>query len=130
MSSLHRFSGIVLVVVFLATGAYMRGIFPQAFESDEVIRFQYRANHVYILFAGLLNLALAGSSPSSRSGWRRWSRRAGSGLALAAPWVLVAAFFVEPPRASEDRVMTAIGVFLLALGILACAAAERGRSSE
>ncbi|MGH2566714.1 MAG: hypothetical protein ACRDGA_00120 [Bacteroidota bacterium] len=53
----HIVIGIATVVVFLGTGLYMRLNFPDLYESNEAIRYLFRANHLYILFAGLLNIA-------------------------------------------------------------------------
>jgi hypothetical protein len=42
----------------------------------------------------------------------------GSGLVLLAPFVLCYAFFLEAPKASPERVFTALGVVLVALGVV------------
>src|SRR3989338_405065 len=55
-SRIHAPVGWTMLFVFLATGAYMRHIFPEAYEADSAVRFLYRSNHVYILFSSLLNI--------------------------------------------------------------------------
>lgn len=45
------------MVLFLATGLYMRHHFPASYEANETVRYLYRSNHLDILYAGLLNLA-------------------------------------------------------------------------
>ena len=50
---------------------------------------------------------------------------AGSVLLLAAPAVLIAAFFLEPPRVPE-RMITTAGVMLLLLGTMGHAAGTGG----
>ena len=62
------------------------------------------------------------------AGWRRAAQRLGSLLLLAAPVVLVAAFFIEPARGAPERPLTTLGMVLLLGGIVMHALARgRGR---
>jgi hypothetical protein len=56
---IHLLLGLLTVLFFLATGAYMRARFPDLYGDNETIRYLYRANHIYILCAGLLHLPSA-----------------------------------------------------------------------
>ena len=118
VKSLHLWVGVGGVLAFLGTGAYMATHFPAAYEGHEAIRYMYRANHVYLLLGSLINLAVGIYRPGSRPGWRGIVALAGSALMLAAPFVLLAAFFFEAPRGTPERAMTLIGVFLLLVGVL------------
>ena len=115
----HIVTGIVTVVVFLGTGLYMRANFPALYESNEVIRYLFRANHVYILFSGLLNIVLGTYVVYHDAGWRRKLQLLGSWLLLAVPVVFIVAFIVEPPQASPMRPLTLIGAFATLVGIVA-----------
>ena len=123
LRSSHFWTGLVGFAVFLATGLYMRLGFPELYGANEVVRYHYRANHIYILLASLINLAL-GCYFQLGVGWRKKTARLGSLLLLSAPVVLVAAFFIEAPKGAPDRVLTLIGIFMVFIGVL-CHAPNR-----
>ena len=118
LKRLHRWTGIVTVIVFLMTGLYMRWQFPDLYAGNETIRHLFRANHIYLLMAGLLNVGLGLYFVAQPSSWRRTLQRAGSALLLAAPVLLLAAFFFEPPHPAPERPITAAGLFAALLGML------------
>ncbi|MHC4416840.1 MAG: hypothetical protein ACYS0G_16345 [Planctomycetota bacterium] len=115
---MHRGVGAATVAAFIATGIYLKVRGPDLFESNEMIRFIFRANHVYILFAGLLNVAVGAYVRPHAKRWRRNLQTAGSILLLVAPVLLVPAFLHEPRLASPVRPLTSAGVMLPFLGIL------------
>lgn len=119
LKSLHLRVGLGGVLVFLGTGAYMATHFPAAYEGHEAIRYMYRANHVYLLLGSLLNVALGIYRTDTRPGWRGVTGLIGSVLLLVAPWVLLYAFFFEPPRGTPERAATLLGVAMLLGGVLA-----------
>ena len=106
----HLVVGVLTVLVFLATGRYMRIGFPELYEGNEVLRYLYRANHIYILCAGLLNLVLGVYVTMSERAWVQRSQVLGSLLILIAPVLLIAAFFVETTEALPSRPLTALGL--------------------
>ena len=104
-------------VAFLATGLYMNAGFPDLYGANEVLRYLYRSNHVYILLASLINVALGVHLTPAAAGWRATGSLIGSLLVIAAPVVLCFAFFFEAPLATPERVWTLAGVAALAAGI-------------
>jgi len=116
--ALHLLVGAGGVLAFLGTGAWMATHFPAAYSGGEVIRYMYRANHVYLLLASLVNLAIGMYRGSSRPGWRGNLAVAGSALVLAAPFLLIYAFFVEPSHGVPERPATLIGMVMLLVGVL------------
>ena len=112
-------ASIVGFAAFLGTGLYMARHFPGAYASGEEIRYLYRANHVYLLLACLVTMALGCYWPGARPGWRGKLALAGAWLLLAALPVLLAAFFVEPPRGTPERGLTFLAVLLTLLGAAA-----------
>jgi hypothetical protein len=115
--TLHFVVGMAGVAAFLATGVYMRAGFPDLYAANEVLRYLYRSNHVYVLLASLVNVALGVHLTPVAPGWRAMVSVIGSLLALASPAVLCFAFFVEAPLASPERVWTLLGVAMVAAGI-------------
>ncbi len=110
--------GALGVAVFLATGVYLATHFPQLHGGNDAIRYQFRANHAYILLSSLANLLLGlhlAAAESIRS-WRAPVQRLGSLLVLLAPMLFVIAFAVEPPRASPERPLTTAAVAALLIG--------------
>ena len=114
----HLVVGGAGVVAFLGTGVYMLSEFPELYAGNETVRYLYRANHIYLLLASLVNLAF-GARPWPRppGGWAV-VRAGGTLLVAAAPLVLFLAFVVEAPYASPERVVTALGVYVLLLGVV------------
>src|SRR5882757_7439883 len=117
--SLHLLIGVGGVLAFLGTGAYMATHFPAAYESDEAIRYMYRANHVYLLLGSLINIAVGIYRPGTRPGWRGVIGLAGSAMLQAALVVLLYAFFFEASRAMPERAATLLGTAMLLIGVLA-----------
>ena len=114
---IHIMVGLTAVVIFLATGVAMRLVFPAVYQSNVAVRYLYRANHVYILFAGLLNLAIGAYVSPSHAALRRITQLWGSVLLLPAPFVLVWAFTVEPIHVTPSRPITIAGVVLCLAGV-------------
>ncbi len=118
MARLHRLAGLGFVLLFLATGVWLRFRGQAVIDQDDAIRFSLRANHVYILFAGLVNIAVGLNPPDPAVPWRRRLQLVGSALLLMAPLLLLVAFIVEGPQARVHRPLTTIGVILMFLAVM------------
>ncbi len=117
MGRAHRLAGLATLAAFLITGFYLR--FGLRLEDGEhAIRYLFRANHVYILLAGLVNLALGAYLVPAARPWRRRAQQTGSALLLAATAALLAAFALEPPRGDPHRPITSLAVLGLFAGTL------------
>ena len=119
MKGLHLSIGFGGVLAFLGTGLCMATHFPAAYATIEEIRYMYRANHLYLLLASLINLAVGIYWTGLRTGWRGTLAGVGTWSLLAAPMVLLYAFFFEAPRGTPERVWTLLGVAMLLAGVLA-----------
>jgi len=113
----HLTSGILAFLVFLASGIYMRMIFPDVYSENESIRFLFRANHIYILFSALLNVSLGMYVTGSVLPPLKLMHQSGSLLVALSPILFVIAFLVEPLQASPSRPLTIIGVFATTVGL-------------
>ena len=131
MGSWHRLVGMAGVLVFLGTGVYLITHFPALHGGNDAVRYQFRANHVYILLSSLLNWGVGIHFVAKEAGWRRGAQRLGSALLLAAPALLVAAFFIEPAQGRPERTLTLLGMVLLLGGTVlhALGAGRRGRDA-
>jgi hypothetical protein len=93
MRRAHAWSGILWLLVFLGTGAYMRYYrTPPVDQLADVTRAIYRARHLFILGSALANLALSTSES------RHPVDRVASALVLIAPPFLFAAFITDPEQ--------------------------------
>lgn len=118
LSALHRLVGGVTILVFVGTGFYLKFRGPDLYGSNETVRFIFRANHVYLLLAGLLNVAVGAYYCRHAVPWRRSLQVGGSVLLLLAPLVLLLAFVREPPAAAHVRPLTSVGVLMLFAGTM------------
>ena len=119
MKGLYLSIGFGGVLAFLGTGLYMAMHFPAAYAASEEIRYMYRANHVYLLLASLINLAVGIYWTGLRTGWRGTLAGVGTWFLFAAPLVLLYAFFFEASHGMPERVLTLLGVAMLLAGVLA-----------
>jgi hypothetical protein len=126
----HRWVGIATVAAFLGTGWVLRLHDPPMASLAPRPRMLLRSGHIYILFAGLLNLALgmAGGRPvpPGRDRIRSWLAAAGSGLVVASAVQLIVGFFVESGSGMLYRPLTACGIFEALGGTLLHVLAWRG----
>ncbi len=118
MARVHRLAGLCFVLLFIATGVWLRFRAQPLIDQDVAIRFSLRANHIYILFAGLVNIAVGMNPPVPTIAWRRRLQLVGSALLLLAPLLLLAAFIVEGPQAQAKRPITEAGVILMFLAVM------------
>jgi len=131
MRKFHRWFGIVLTAIFLATGQYMLRV---EHVSDLAMgpRLLYRSRHIYLLMAALINLVLgAYFVPSPRAGIRV-TQRVGSALITVGSVLLLVSFFYDAQHADLvplDLVYSKWGIRAVASGTLLHAIAGAMRSS-
>lgn len=114
LRTLHRSVGVVAVLVFLGTGQYMRHRNPAMAALADATRMLYRSAHIYLLMAGLLNLAVGAYIVPGH----KWVQRIGSIFLFAAPVLMFAGFWVESMQSGINRPLTAFGVYLAFAGTL------------
>ena len=131
MKSVHLISGIITLVIFALTGQYMAQVIGLPETEFNAQKMMYRASHIYLLWAGLINTCLGVY-------WRPLALR-NPFIQLASSWLLVTcqpvlllAFFTEPGVEDQDRLLTLAGCIMALTGTgLAVLAAflARGQSS-
>jgi hypothetical protein len=116
--TVHRAVAAATIAAFIATGVYLKLRGSELYQPDEMVRFIFRANHVYIMFAGLPNVAVGAYLQLHERAWRRSLQTVGSARLLMAPAILVLAFVHEAGHTSPERPMTSAGAMLLFVGVL------------
>ena len=119
LGSAHRLLGLGTIGLFLLTGVLMRRQHLHLLPADSGLRMLFRSRHVYLLFSGLVNLALGMRFLLPPAGRGSMVALVGSILALASPVLLAAAFFIEPMGSGQFGPVSALGVFAAFLGVLA-----------
>jgi hypothetical protein len=118
LGPLHRVVGTLAIVAFIATGVFMLTRPAGFFEGHEAMRFRFRANHVYLLMSGLLNVLVGVYVAPCPGGWRRRLQVAGSTILLVAPVTLLLAFILEPHRDTTIRPLTEASIVALFLATM------------
>ncbi|BFM12445.1 hypothetical protein R50072_25980 [Simiduia litorea] len=110
-NKIHLWLGCLLLAVFLLTGLYMESQFPALYQGDQVMRFMYRASHIYLLFAALVHLAWSHAAPLPSQNTLLYVAPS-VGLILASV-LLVVAYWVEPANRMDERGYTQIALVIL-----------------
>ena len=115
---IHCVTGLLFLLIFLATGQYMASLFPGLYEGNEVIRVLYRANHIYLLMAALINLALGIYLIQHGKNDRKYLQWFASVLIVISPMLLLYGFFFESTSTELERPATFWGVVFMLSGVL------------
>lgn len=118
MSRFHIIIGLCTVAAFIGTGVYLELALQPIIERDPALRFTHRANHIYLLMSGLLNIAVGTYWRPHPKAWRRKMQTMASIALGVAPAVLLAAFIFEAQHDSPIRPITAAGALLCFLGVM------------
>ena len=124
----HLVVGAIAVGAFLVTGLVMYGHEPPLSSLDWGDRLLFRSRHIYILAAGLVNLALGLRYALPEGARRRGAAIAGSLLALASTVLLFFAFFAEPMAGRGPGLLSAYGLYALFGGVMLQSAANLRRA--
>ena len=114
---------------FLLTGQYMDKFHNHLDGMPDGPRLLYRTRHIFILLAGLLNLALGAYFTYRTQTWRRTIQVAGSLLIFAASLLFLIAFFYEPNLSNLHTPLTHWGTYTIAAGALLHVVSS-GRTNE
>ncbi|MGE0127257.1 MAG: hypothetical protein AB7U82_04040 [Blastocatellales bacterium] len=117
MKRTHLIVGLIALVIFPLTGAYMRLYLADDFAASEQLRFSVRANHIYILLSALIHISFG--SYLRVSAKQRWanSQIAASLLLFTSTTLVIAAFFVES-KTELERPVTLLAMVLALSGTL------------
>ena len=116
-TKVHAYVGVGTLIAFLLTGQYMDKVHAHLVGMADAPRMLYRSAHIYLLWSGLLNLVVA-LYVQKRSSTPACLWVVGSSLILAAPPLMLAAFFVEPTLEPFHRPYSRAGNYSAAIGVL------------
>jgi len=137
---LHLLVGLATVIMFLLTGQYMNIRYDHLRGMDDATRLLFRSTHIYLLFSGLLNLALglngageeaagrttagettAGGTAAGRTTAGRTAagllRGIGSVLILVGPLLFLAGFLREPFLGALARPFSTPALYATVVGM-------------
>lgn len=117
LKKLHTIVGVITVLIFLATGVYMSVNFPDIYSSNEIIRYQFRTNHIYILMIGLVNLVAGLYVRPDYKNFRAIVSYLSSFILCTATLLLIIAFFTEPVQGLPIRPFSFYGIILSITGV-------------
>jgi len=118
MKKVHLIFGVCVVVGFLLTGQYMDKYHNHLASMPDAPRLLYRTRHIFILLAGLLNLALGAYFTYRVQTWRRTIQLLGSLFIFAASFLFLIAFFYEPNLSNLHTPLSHWGTYTIAIGSL------------
>src|SRR3954466_14306716 len=95
LGRVHRWLGLLTVLGFFATGIVMRLHHVNQLPEDSSLRLLFRSRHIYLLFSGLLNIAV-GLRYSIPVIGRGRIGIVGSAFLISSPCLCVIAFYAEP----------------------------------
>ena len=130
MRRFHLTIGILLLIAFVLTGQFMDRYYNHMEGVEVGLRLLYRTRHIFILFAGLLNLGIGTYYRSEPQRWRSVLQYLGSLLIVVASGLLVAAFFYDSVRADLRTPLTHWAAYLILPGTFCHVIATAGRERK
>ena len=116
MDRAHLLFGIIVFVVFLVTGQFMRGDFPDKEIISQEFRLLMRSRHIYILLSSFIHIALGLYMQISPTKWRKYLQISGSAFLFAGTILLVWAFFYETYTAKGFSQLSRYGLYATLAG--------------
>lgn len=125
----HLVVGALTVLAFLVTGMIMRMHEPPVAAMEWAERLLFRSRHIYLLGAGLVNLAIGIHYALPEKGFRFGAAVAGSLFVLASAILLFFAFFAEPMAGRMPGPLSGLGLISLFSGVMLYAAVSIRKSA-
>jgi len=122
----HLVVGAIAVVAFLITGMLMNSHRPPVMQMDWDQRLLFNSRHIYLMAAGLVNIALGVHYRLPASRVRQAAAILGTLLVMASAVMLFFAFFAEPMAGRSPGPLSGYALFALFGGVLAYALASLG----
>jgi glucan phosphoethanolaminetransferase (alkaline phosphatase superfamily) len=112
----HLIFGVIVFVVFLITGRFMRADFPDKEFIPQEFRLMMRSRHIYILFAALLHILLGLYLQIALQKWRKYLQIFGSFLLTLGSALLIWAFVYETYATKQFSDVSRFGLYFMLAG--------------
>lgn len=116
MARAHLLFGIIVFVVFLITGRFMRLDFPDKEIISQEFRLLMRSRHIYILLSSFVHIILGLYLQTDEKAWRKYLQIFGSALLTLGTVLLVWAFFYETYTLNHFSEMSRFGLYATLAG--------------
>ena len=114
----HLIFGLVMFVVFVTTGKFMRVDFPNKDAIPQELRILMRSRHIYILFSALIHLSIATYYQVRTQTAAKILQYAGSFFLTAASVLLVWAFIWETYTVQHFSDLSRNGIYFSLAGVV------------
>lgn len=118
MSYIHLIFGIIIFVIFLITGQFMRGDFPDKEIISQEFRMLMRSRHIYILFSALIHISIGIYFELNEKSWRRYLQVFGSVLLFVSTGLLIWGFIAETYYFKHFSDISRFGIYSSLGGVL------------
>ncbi|HEV8158101.1 MAG TPA: hypothetical protein VGP58_03665 [Pyrinomonadaceae bacterium] len=112
MSYAHLIFGVIVFIIFLITGKFMRVDFPDKEIIPQDFRLLMRSRHIYILFSSFIHTLLGVYLQIETRIWRKTLQLFGSALLVAGSVFLVWAFVYETYQTRHFSEASRWGIYL------------------
>jgi hypothetical protein len=118
MNWVHLIFGLVLFLVFIMSGTFMRADYPDKDAIPQELRLLMRSRHIYILFSSLIHLALGAYLQLGSKTGPRILQFAGSVMLIFSSFILISAFGVESYSLQRFSDISRYGIYASLGGVV------------
>lgn len=118
MSYLHLIFGILLFIIFLVTGKFMRVDFPDKDIIPQDLRLLMRSRHIYILLSSLIHICLGVYLKIHAETWRKCLQIFASILLISGSILFVWAFIYETYNLQKFSEISRFALYLTLGGVI------------
>ena len=117
MKKTHLTTGLIMVLIFVVSGLYLKFTLPPFDGNLDGNRMMYRASHVYLMMAAAVNVMAGIYFHAFKALLASRLQKLRSSLVILSQPILLLAFAIEPARNVVERFFTLIGAVCLLFGV-------------
>lgn len=118
IQKIQFYFGIILFVIFLATGQYLKWVIKPEYLLQIDQRMMARANHIYILFVSLLNILGSLVEFDAREKWKSHFGITSRIVLMIAGIIYTCIFFQNYGSTLSDRKIILLPTILVLVGVI------------